>query len=193
MKIGSGSMATVTRTTMVHNGDGVSVLNGQVLLRDSVVTDNADARVFFNIVATSPTSRPGSVLRGNDITRNGRFGIRLQQPARIRCRCSDGVSSRPLLLLQPAGWLEYRESRLSAPKPGPISTAYDIGITWSGTRATRSRWCCIRTTRSTWVQATCSRRSCRSTSRWRLARRRGAIDPAVEPVCIPRAIVKCCG
>jgi hypothetical protein len=188
IKISSGSMATVTRTTMVHNGDGVSVLNGQVLLRDSIVTDNADAGVFFNISTTS--SSPGSVLSGNDITRNGRFGIRLQQfcsdplsafPSGSRnniynngapgssvdgrelstlytCRAIDvdwsdnywgdnvfidtgekigylcvkdgswGISSRPSLL-QPAGWLAYRESRPSAPNPGPISTAYDIGST----------------------------------------------------------------
>jgi RHS repeat-associated protein len=80
IKVFEGSV-TVSASTISDNGNGISVNQGRVVLKDrSFVTDNAEDGVWFNL--TSTYAGLASSVMESDVADNGRYGIYIgAQPA----------------------------------------------------------------------------------------------------------------
>jgi hypothetical protein len=82
IKIGTGSNsgfpgATIDRTTVAHDANGISVNQGWLHLGDgSTISDNSKDGVWFNL--TDSFTGPTSSVMASDITRNGRRGVYIQ-------------------------------------------------------------------------------------------------------------------
>jgi hypothetical protein len=121
LKVGTGCTncypgATVTRSTIVENGNGVSVNGAWVSIgANSEIADNRTDGVWFNL--TSSYAGPGSTIMDSDVTRNGEIGINI-----------NAASSLPASRIPSGNRSNIHENDLKELR----HTTYRPGVDWTG-------------------------------------------------------------
>lgn len=75
---GIGASATVLRSELTRNGNGISANVASVTISDgTVIADNLEDGLWFNL-PTVTNKPPRSLIAAADVTRNGRYGFTIQ-------------------------------------------------------------------------------------------------------------------